>query len=542
MKSTGQNTQNFLYARFSSAEQSQGNSETDQIKLAKSWCENRHELLSTTYFIDRGVSAKAGKNRDEGSQFHSLMQTVKVGDRVLIRDNDRFSRECVLKALVDLQNIITEKGVTFVILSTGVEVTKENFNNPEVLFPNFFKGFLAHDENEKKKGNILRAFIERREKISNGEVIRKNREGRDIQDVPVWIDSATWTVNSKGAVLNDIFKLYLGGMGPHSISKKLQGTPTLSGKGSWCQSAVHRLLRDRRVLGERQNDGKWVEGYYPATVDKDTFSCVTAKIEQNRGKAPIARGGKDISNLLTGLFQCTCKDENGKAGAIRVSKGHCYCHRALRKLTCANVGSVDYYKLEASFLNILRLKPSGMIQDEKGNGTSAIQILRGQLAETEKQIEVLTKDADEMAKEGMSTMRIQRQIAERDTQVSEFRSRIQLEEAKTVASKGSDERLMEILLNLKNVKTDQAFRAKVQSWIRETVNSVTLDKTTKTFNVDLKTGKVVTMDLAGNILGSKSVEALFGNHNRTPEEALASGEKAAPGFIWTKATMEAAMA
>jgi DNA invertase Pin-like site-specific DNA recombinase len=124
MKTTTTTPRNFLYARFSSAEQAAGASENDQIKQASNWCDNRGETLSTPYFIDRGVSAKEGKNRDEGTEFHKMLQLVKPGDRVLIRDNDRFGRDNVLKALGHLQSIVEKMEISFVVLSTGVEINR----------------------------------------------------------------------------------------------------------------------------------------------------------------------------------------------------------------------------------------------------------------------------------------------------------------------------------------------------------------------------------------------------------------------------------
>jgi len=326
MKSTSQNTtaKNYLYARFSSAEQAAGCSEADQIKQAATWCEARGETLSTPYFIARGVSAMSGANRDKGSEFATMLETVSKGDRVLLRDNDRFGRDNVLKALGHLQSIVEEKGISILILSTGVEINAENFNRPEILFPNFFKGFLAHDENEKKRGNILRALALRKAKIASGEVIRLNKEREAIQDCPIWVDSASWKLNAKAEIIVMIFDLYLGGMGPAAIARKFNkegvrnfGTGKNAGK-SWSQSVIYRLLEDRRTWGCKNNgtaqSKEWIKGYYPAAIDEDKFLLAQARREDNRGKATIARGDRAIVNLFSGVFKCSC------GGAMRVSK------------------------------------------------------------------------------------------------------------------------------------------------------------------------------------------------------------------------------
>jgi hypothetical protein len=67
------------------------------------------------------------------------------GDTVLIEDNDRFSRERPLDSLIALREIVS-RGVEVAFLKTGVIVNKNNFDDPAVLFPNFFQSFLANQK------------------------------------------------------------------------------------------------------------------------------------------------------------------------------------------------------------------------------------------------------------------------------------------------------------------------------------------------------------------------------------------------------------
>jgi hypothetical protein len=188
----------------------------------------------------------------------------------------------------------------------------------------------------------------------------------------------------------------------------------------------------------------------------------------------------------------------------------------LKGLPCGNKGVARYSTLEAAFMQVLRLNPSQLVQDSNGNGVnSAMQVLKGRQSETEKQKEA-TLEALLLAPKSKA---LAARLNALETKCDEIKAQIEIEAAKTVASVGSAERIAEIQASLGSLKTDQALRARVQAWIRETVNSVTLDKTQDmskkwgergpAFKVDLKSGNVIEMDLSGNIKGTKSLAALF---------------------------------
>lgn len=142
------NTKVYSYIRWSSEKQTWGDSERRQEQMAKDWCARKGLKLSQRSFADRGTSAWRGKNFQDGA-LAELVRVVKTGDIIVIEDNDRLSRQDAITAMVNLRQIVN-KGVSVVILKTGVEVTSQNYNDPSVLFPNFFQAFLANAENEKK--------------------------------------------------------------------------------------------------------------------------------------------------------------------------------------------------------------------------------------------------------------------------------------------------------------------------------------------------------------------------------------------------------
>ena len=171
------------YYRVSSQPQTWGDGERRQDQQLKDLCVRKGWTLSDRCFADRGVSAWKGKNRQEGA-FSELLKVAKDGDVIAIEDNDRFSRERTVKSLAALEEIVN-RGIMVVFLKTGVEVIKENFNDPAVIIPNFFQSYLANQENEKRAYRIRQAMMARRATIESGKAV----QGR----LPAWLawDKAT---------------------------------------------------------------------------------------------------------------------------------------------------------------------------------------------------------------------------------------------------------------------------------------------------------------------------------------------------------------
>ena len=93
MKSTktSQNGRVFSYARWSSDAQESGDSRRRQTTLAEQWCQRHGCELDDDRFIDAGVSARQGKNRH--GDLGRLINELKPGDRVLVEDADRLTRQ-----------------------------------------------------------------------------------------------------------------------------------------------------------------------------------------------------------------------------------------------------------------------------------------------------------------------------------------------------------------------------------------------------------------------------------------------------------------
>ena len=255
MKAKGNTTANpsrtaFGYNRVSSEQQTWGDGERRQDQLLKDLCPRMGWILSDRRFSDRGASAWKGKNRQEGA-LGELLKIAKSGDVIAIEDNDRFSRERTMKSMAALEEIVN-RGIIVCFLKTGVEVTKEDFNDPAVLFPNFFQSFLANQENEKRAYRIREAMEGKRQKIREGKLLFGRLPASLRWDAPpTKPERKIVVIEGKAELARKVFALCLAGKGVRVIEKVMSGQPPISNskKANWNTRFIIRLLRDKSVLG-----------------------------------------------------------------------------------------------------------------------------------------------------------------------------------------------------------------------------------------------------------------------------------------------------
>ena len=103
------------YLRWSSSEQTKGDSLRRQIEARDRICQHRAITLVESY-TDPGVSAHRGKHRTKGNLARLLKDigtTIKSGEYLLIENIDRLSRENPRKAWKHFNEII-DIGITII--------------------------------------------------------------------------------------------------------------------------------------------------------------------------------------------------------------------------------------------------------------------------------------------------------------------------------------------------------------------------------------------------------------------------------------------
>jgi DNA invertase Pin-like site-specific DNA recombinase len=123
----------YSYVRFSTPEQSKGDSVRRQLELSQKYAESNNLTLDETLQLsDFGVSAFKGDNATTGKLglFISAIETgeVKSGSYLLIESLDRLSRNEIISAL-NLFTQILSKDITIVTLADNRVYTRDSIND-----------------------------------------------------------------------------------------------------------------------------------------------------------------------------------------------------------------------------------------------------------------------------------------------------------------------------------------------------------------------------------------------------------------------------
>ncbi len=277
----------FSYLRFSTPEQSLGDSERRQLQAAQAYCE-RNGLRLVDGAADRGLSAFHGRNHSNGA-LGALLKRMRPGDTLIIEDCDRWSREPVLESLNRLQAEV-RKGIEVVFLRTGTCVNASNFNDLGTLVPAFFSGILANEESRKKGERVKASWDEKRKALKAGKPVELSCQPKWL----TWQDGKALVNKEKASVIQDIFARAARGETVIEILRALQPLKR-SAKG------LRRLLRDKGVLGYCNLVDPPAK-VWPAIIPEAVFYAVQAS-RQNVVHHVTVRHGNN-TNLFTGLVRC----------------------------------------------------------------------------------------------------------------------------------------------------------------------------------------------------------------------------------------------
>ena len=324
----------YSYLRFSTPEQSKGDSFRRQTEMARAYC-LRHslELDTELTFQDLGVSAYRGANSETGklSEFLVAVQggAVPVGSYLLVEGLDRLSRLVPRKALRVLEDIV-DQGITVVTLNDGRIYTKETLDGDGGL--NLIVALMvfmrANEESATKGRRVAAAWAQKRKKV----LLDPNASY--TKQLPFWLTSRWEVDEERVGAIRDIYRLYADGWGHVRIKRYLDERYKPVKAAVWGPTMVKKMLLSRAVEGHlRVNSGELLENIFPAVVD----AVIVAKVRAlqattvRAGRATVDSAGQSTSTESTtvhpyaGLLRCSCG-----ATAIRVNKG-----KLLSYLVCA---------------------------------------------------------------------------------------------------------------------------------------------------------------------------------------------------------------
>ncbi|MBD8677554.1 recombinase family protein [Sphingomonas sp. CFBP 13720] len=361
----------YSYSRWSTPEQSKGDSSRRQADAADRWAARHGYQLDLSLSItDEGVSAFRGTNAVDGglSRFLEACRRglIEDGSFLLVESLDRISRMAPRKAQRLIDDIV-DNGVTIVTLSDDQHYTAERLDtDPTALLIALMVSWRAHEESKTKGRRVAEAWDAKRQRVRANPAERLTKRG------PSWLiptDDGRWAVDApKAAVVRRIFAMALKGIGEHGIAATLQleGVPMLGRGKHWHRSTVSKVLRNPAVIGTlipgqiRFMDGQRVRvheqavpGAFPAVVTEADWLAVRA-LKDGNAHAPRGRNaGRTIAHVFAGLARCPLcgsamgrvnKGAPGKAGVPKL-----VCSSAKAKAGCRYV-SVPAEQVEAAFL------------------------------------------------------------------------------------------------------------------------------------------------------------------------------------------------
>lgn len=480
----------YSYTRFSTPEQSQGDSSRRQTAAAEAYANaNGLELDGALTFRDLGVSAYRGRNAAAG-RLGDFLEAVKQGavppgSFLLVENLDRISRQTARKALRTLEAIV-EAGVTLVTLTDGKAYTESNLDgDPFSLMMAIMTFVRAHEESE-LKGRRVRAAWENKRKlaVANGVPLTKRTPG--------WLtlsEGGKLRIDrEKAAVVRRIFKMTLDGVGQHAIASTLNQEKVEPFKSDrWHRSYVKKILENPATFGRLVAHRIEYEGgrkiRKPAVTADNHFPAIVTESDWNRiqemrdlGSSghrarSTPKGDAPLQNILASLARCP----KCEGTMTRVNKGptggypYLVCARAKAGAGCQYV-SVRMASVEASILE----RTAAALTDIPSGDPEADDNLRALDDELE-----LAREKAENVTEAIAARGITGALGDRLRKLEKLIGRLEAQRAKALAKLQDAPLLMMKVEALKLALAEpRPDRRQINALLRQMARAVSVDWTT----------------------------------------------------------------
>jgi DNA invertase Pin-like site-specific DNA recombinase len=339
------------FQRWSTIDQTHGDSETRPTRSAVAWCAERGVEL-----LDARVAAGKSAFRGVTAALQQMRREIEDGDLavdyVLFDDFSRMSRDTAVDAYEAMMDI-AKAGPAIVTLHDKAEYSRESLRaNPMTFMFAVMQMMTAHEHSEHLSRRIKSMWVGKRKAAKV--------EGKPMTSRgPSWLtlDHATntWTVRQPQAdITSRIYDLADAGLGLEATAQVLNTdrVPTFSALGAgrtnhrvadkWTRATIQKVLRSKAVVGTLEPRTKEYErvterdpetrklverfeqrrvadrehevpDFFPAIVDRDIAERVWAL---NEGRSSMA-GRSEVRSIVAGLMRCA-----GCGGSMsRMTKG-----------------------------------------------------------------------------------------------------------------------------------------------------------------------------------------------------------------------------
>lgn len=477
------------YVRFSTRQQSTGDSTKRQSRLINSWLEQNpgYVLDEHMRFQDLGISGYSGANAKSGA-FGEFLAAVESGyiepeSVLLVESLDRVSRQDIDKAGEQLRKIL-RAGVEVVTLVDGSWYKEESLRDSLSMIKAMLVMERAHEESLTKSKRLQSAWAnKRREAESTGKImsrrcvawLRVSEDGTEFEQIPENVKA-----------VQRVFQLRLDGMSHMKIARQMneEGFVTLnqfrSKAGVWSQSSVTELLSNRAVIGYKvPSKSMVVKGvqeipdYYPAVITQEQFFAVQ-QLKEGTGRRPSSDKPL-LTNLFKGVMRCAkCGFVMIVSGVTDKRSGNYRCSMKYEGRCDAKGISrlqTDKALVQGLLYNAHRLNLSSDNGKVIGSLQSSLETLQKQRERLVK-LAMLTDDTESIAGELRG---LNKQIKEAEKAVAEAHQRDQSSKLDTINH-----------LDL-TVKKD---RIEAQIIIKRMIRCITMDTARKVCRIDFHNGLV----------------------------------------------------
>jgi DNA invertase Pin-like site-specific DNA recombinase len=445
----------YLYSRFSTPEQGEGDSGGRQARMAQEYL-SRHpelELDDLLRFADEGISGFRGKNSDTGAlgSFRRAVEdgNIPKGSYLLVENLDRISRQSHRKAARVLEDIC-EAGIAVVLLSRDKVITHALLEDDPWAFIEVLLDFKrAHDESLVKSQRIRQSWIGRIERAKAG--------GRKVTAAgPAWLtldkkSGVFLPIPERVKIVKRIYQETLKGVGKHRIAIELnqEGIPVFGRGKHWHDSYIQKILASPGVVGtyvphtDEEVNGKTVrtplkaiKGYYPRVISDDLFARVQAFLASGASSRRGRHANGVVQNLFAGLCRCgRCDDTVTLTNKGKPPKGARYlvCTRAKSGAGCT-YQAVRYDRIEKAFIESAPMLVGTMPAGDKGKG------IDGLIAQTETNLEAIAESIENLIsamERGARSVSTAARLRELEVEQVDLRSSLSLLIAKREAASGA---------------------------------------------------------------------------------------------------------
>ena len=368
--------QAYIYIRWSSEKQTEGDSLTRQLRDCTAFCE-RQGWPVVEEIRDEGRSAWKGSHLASGNlgRFATRVRDGEIPPYsvLVVEKLDRLSRDEVRKAQRWIEDIC-DYGIKIATVE-GARVYDSQVLAGDIMhtFEILMKAKLANEESEKKSERVMSAWRAKHERARGG-VVMTERCPHWLQVVGEEPNRRFEVIPDRAEVVGRIFTMAADGLGHRAIASQLNSEGVQSGHQGevlWSATYVRDVLEGAQAEGDylpnyrsrkRQPAIERVRGYYPRVVDADLVARARLAVQGRKGTGGRYRA--NFSNLFIGVGRCTRCMGNmtlHKAGRKfiearppgRWSAGALRCANAAQKRGCDSVGFFYYGPFEQAALNAI---------------------------------------------------------------------------------------------------------------------------------------------------------------------------------------------